>query len=74
MQCVRLRLFVGLLVTFLVLGSPFIGDVTDLGGESKDPLNLALIWHQHQPLYKNTSTGRCELLWASTSPQDIRIQ
>ncbi len=27
------------------------------------PLNLAIIWHQHQPLYLNATTGDYELPW-----------
>ncbi len=30
---------------------------------SKGPLNLALVWHQHQPLYWNRLTGEYELPW-----------
>ncbi|MBS3813309.1 hypothetical protein KGY64_05745, partial [Candidatus Bipolaricaulota bacterium] len=29
-----------------------------------EPLNLAIIWHQHQPLYKNAATEFYELPWA----------
>ncbi|MCX7750930.1 MAG: hypothetical protein N2320_05275 [Candidatus Bipolaricaulota bacterium] len=29
----------------------------------KGPLNLALVWHQHQPLYWNRLTGEYELPW-----------
>ena len=30
---------------------------------AKGPLNLAIIWHQHQPLYWNRLTGEYELPW-----------
>ncbi|QAA76222.1 MAG: hypothetical protein BIP78_0456 [Candidatus Bipolaricaulis sibiricus] len=30
---------------------------------SKGPLNLAIVWHQHQPLYWNRLTGEYELPW-----------
>ncbi len=36
-----------------------------IGGTAwaKAPLNLAIIWHQHQPLYWNRMTGEYELPW-----------
>ncbi|GAB4307068.1 MAG: glucodextranase DOMON-like domain-containing protein [Candidatus Bipolaricaulota bacterium] len=30
---------------------------------AKAPLNLAIVWHQHQPLYWNRLTGEYELPW-----------
>ncbi|NIN64982.1 MAG: hypothetical protein GTO63_09830, partial [Anaerolineae bacterium] len=27
------------------------------------PLNLAILWHMHQPLYKNILTGKYEMPW-----------
>ncbi|MGY4706392.1 glucodextranase DOMON-like domain-containing protein [Candidatus Bipolaricaulota sp. J31] len=33
------------------------------GAWAKGPLNLAIIWHQHQPLYWNRMTGEYELPW-----------
>ncbi|MFQ5796477.1 MAG: glucodextranase DOMON-like domain-containing protein [Candidatus Bipolaricaulia bacterium] len=30
---------------------------------SEEPLQLALVWHQHQPLYKNRMTDFYELPW-----------
>ncbi|MGC9529188.1 MAG: glucodextranase DOMON-like domain-containing protein [Candidatus Bipolaricaulaceae bacterium] len=30
---------------------------------AEGPLNLALVWHQHQPLYWNRHTGEYELPW-----------
>jgi len=30
---------------------------------AKEPLNLSIIWHQHQPLYWNRLTGEYELPW-----------
>ncbi len=30
---------------------------------SEEPLQLAIIWHQHQPLYQNRMTGFYELPW-----------
>ncbi len=32
-------------------------------GLSKGPLNVAIVWHQHQPLYWNRLTGEYELPW-----------
>ncbi|HEU67644.1 MAG TPA: hypothetical protein ENN53_00185, partial [Candidatus Acetothermia bacterium] len=32
-------------------------------GLPKEPLNLAIVWHQHQPLYWNRLTGDYELPW-----------
>ncbi len=32
--------------------------------EESRKLNLAIIWHQHQPLYKDTATGTYRLPWA----------
>lgn len=32
-------------------------------GLAKEPLNVALVWHQHQPLYWNRLTGDYELPW-----------
>ena len=29
----------------------------------KGPLNLAIVWHQHQPIYWNKLTGEYELPW-----------
>jgi alpha-amylase/alpha-mannosidase (GH57 family) len=37
--------------------------VVGLLAGAKEPLNLALIWHQHQPLYWNRATGEYELPW-----------
>ncbi len=28
------------------------------------PLNLALVWHMHQPYYRDDATGRFMLPWA----------
>ena len=33
------------------------------GETEKAPLNLAIVWHQHQPLYWNRLTGEYELPW-----------
>lgn len=30
---------------------------------AKGPLNVAIVWHQHQPLYWNRLTGEYELPW-----------
>ncbi|MEI6171782.1 MAG: hypothetical protein WCQ45_04815, partial [bacterium] len=38
--------------------------VAALGAEEKAPLNLAIVWHQHQPLYWNRLTAEYELPWA----------
>ena len=34
-----------------------------LGWAQKGPIHLAIIWHQHQPLYWNRLTGEYELPW-----------
>ncbi len=34
-----------------------------LGETEKAPLNVAIVWHQHQPLYWNRLTGEYELPW-----------
>ncbi len=46
---------IGLLLTIAILAP---------GAWGKGPLNLAIIWHQHQPLYWNRMTGEYELPWA----------
>jgi alpha-amylase/alpha-mannosidase (GH57 family) len=38
--------------------------VAALGAAEKTPLNLAIVWHQHQPLYWNRLTAEYELPWA----------
>ena len=48
----------GLVFLMFVL---LIGTVTWAG---KGPLNLAIVWHQHQPLYQNELTGEYMLPWA----------
>jgi len=50
---VRRTLFLGALAVFLA-GTAWA---------TKDPLNLAILWHQHQPLYWNRLTGEYELPW-----------
>ena len=42
-----------------LLGALLIGGLA----WAKGPLNLAIIWHQHQPLYWNRLTGEYELPW-----------
>ncbi len=37
--------------------------VSGLALAEKAPLNVAIIWHQHQPLYLNRSSGEYELPW-----------
>jgi|AntAceMinimDraft_16_1070373.scaffolds.fasta_scaffold01598_2 alpha-amylase/alpha-mannosidase (GH57 family) len=46
-------------LTFLVL----LVVVSGFALAEKAPLNVAIIWHQHQPLYLNTITGEYELPW-----------
>ncbi len=46
-------------LTFLVL----IFLLSGLALAEKAPLNVAIIWHQHQPLYLNTITEEYELPW-----------
>ena len=48
------------LVTAFLLGVLLMGGLA----WAKGPLNLAIIWHQHQPLYWNRLTGEYELPWA----------
>ncbi len=44
---------------------PFlVASALAMGALGKGPLNLAIIWHQHQPLYWNRMTGEYELPWA----------
>jgi len=38
--------------------------ISTLGFAEKAPLNLAIVWHQHQPMYWNRLTGEYELPWA----------
>ncbi len=59
--------FVLLLATSLFLGvsSPARSQATAAPAPSQlNPLNLALLWHMHQPLYKNVLTGAYEMPWA----------
>ncbi len=37
--------------------------ISGLALAEKAPLNVAIIWHQHQPLYLNRITGEYELPW-----------
>ncbi len=46
----------------LVIAFLLVGTVATLVG-AKEPLNLAIVWHQHQPLYWNRLTGEYELPW-----------
>lgn len=34
-----------------------------VGAAAKGPINLAIVWHMHQPLYWNRLTGEYELPW-----------
>ena len=47
------------LTTFVAIMVLFSGVVW----AEKGPLNVAIIWHQHQPLYWNRLTGEYELPW-----------
>jgi len=47
------------LTTVLAIGTPGGSAVA----ENTKTLNLALIWHQHQPLYRDASTGSYKLPW-----------
>jgi len=38
--------------------------ISSLGLAEKAPLNLAIVWHQHQPMYWNRLTDEYELPWA----------
>ena len=46
---------------FLVILTLCVGSLAALA--QKGPVNLALVWHQHQPLYWNRLTGEYELPW-----------
>lgn len=48
------RLWAAVILLLAVAGGGLAG---------KGPLNLALVWHQHQPLYWNRLTGEYELPW-----------
>ncbi|NOX45273.1 MAG: hypothetical protein GXO72_06050, partial [Caldiserica bacterium] len=50
-----MRRAIGIMLLTLVALAP--------GAWGKEPLNLAIIWHQHQPLYWNRMTGKYELPW-----------
>ncbi|MFB6290649.1 MAG: glucodextranase DOMON-like domain-containing protein [Candidatus Bipolaricaulia bacterium] len=53
-----------LVVLFLVLSLTVLGTWVQAGAShEKGQLNLALIWHQHQPLYRDASTGSYKLPW-----------
>ncbi|MBC7169743.1 hypothetical protein H5T54_02240 [Candidatus Bipolaricaulota bacterium] len=45
-----------------VIAFLLVSTVATLVG-AKAPLNLAIVWHQHQPLYWNRLTGEYELPW-----------
>src|SRR3989304_3164687 len=54
------------LVVFLSLGGlAFIagGSTVPLVPDQGSPLNLGILWHMHQPLYKNILTGKYEMPW-----------
>ncbi|MCD6136768.1 hypothetical protein J7J63_08680 [Candidatus Bipolaricaulota bacterium] len=46
-----------LIFLFILIG------ISSLALAEKGPLNVGLIWHQHQPLYLNRSSGEYELPW-----------
>ena len=46
------------LVVLAIVGMSMVGFA------EKAPLNLAIVWHQHQPMYWNRLTGEYELPWA----------
>ncbi|MFA5895467.1 MAG: glucodextranase DOMON-like domain-containing protein [Thermoplasmata archaeon] len=56
-----------LAIASLLLGLP--GSVSGISAgppqptQIINPLNLAILWHMHQPLYKNTLTGLYEMPW-----------
>ncbi|MBU0595573.1 hypothetical protein KJ567_02670 [Candidatus Bipolaricaulota bacterium] len=56
----RMALLLGCFVLAATVGSALAEDAVVVGGS---PLNLALIWHQHQPLYWNRLTAEYELPW-----------
>ena len=48
----------------LILCLLIVAVVSSLGLAEKAPLNLAIVWHQHQPMYWNRLTKEYELPWA----------
>lgn len=46
-----------------LLSTLIIAMVTTAGFAEKAPLNLAIVWHQHQPMYWNRLTEEYELPW-----------
>jgi hypothetical protein len=44
-----------------------IGLTPGLATAQDEPLYVALIWHNHQPFYKNTATGLYMMPWVRRS-------
>ena len=59
-------LFAVLLLASLFLAAPGVGSSRPAGPPEPaqgNPLNLAILWHMHQPLYKNVLSGLYEMPW-----------
>ena len=47
----------------LLLMTVAIGLAPGIAAAQDEPLYVALIWHNHQPFYKNTATGLYMMPW-----------
>ncbi len=60
-------IFVLLLATSLLVAIPgsssSAAQTPPAPAQAGNPLNLAILWHMHQPLYKNVLTGLYEMPW-----------
>lgn len=62
----KILVFKRLILTLTIFTLIAVPALSSDGGNSvqeSEKLNLAIIWHQHQPMYKNSSTGKYELPW-----------
>ncbi|MDI6638774.1 MAG: glucodextranase DOMON-like domain-containing protein [Bacillota bacterium] len=57
----RHRILVALIMLAFVVG--MFGYFPDQALGAEEPLYVALIWHNHQPFYKNPATGKYMLPW-----------
>src|SRR5438034_1029330 len=48
-------------------------EINNLGRRMK-PLNVAFVWHMHQPYYKDDLTSTYLLRWVRESPRALRVQ
>src|SRR5690554_3383513 len=56
-SCFRVMLMTALTVSLV------FGLVISSGAAAETPLNVAFLWHQHQPLYIDPTTGEAQLPW-----------